>query len=48
LVASATGIPDGNATSLQAFTGIPKVLVLQAKEAGIAATFSPYNFGGTQ
>jgi hypothetical protein len=48
LVASATGIPDGNATSLQAFTGIPsKVLVLQAKEAGIAATFSPYNFGGT-
>jgi hypothetical protein len=37
------------ATSLQAFTGIPsKVLVLQAKEAGIAATFSPYNFGGTQ
>jgi hypothetical protein len=21
--------------------------VLQAKEAGIAATFSPYNFGGT-
>jgi hypothetical protein len=48
VVASATGIPDGNATSLQPFAGLPgKVLVLSAKEAGIAATFSPYNFGGT-
>jgi hypothetical protein len=48
LTASATGIPDGNATALQPFTGIPsKVLVLSAKEAGIAATFSPYNFGGS-
>lgn len=45
---SATGIPDGNATSLQSFTGLPsKVLTLTAKEAGIAATFSPYNFGGS-
>lgn len=45
---SATGIPDGNATALQAFTGAPaKLLTLSAKEAGIAATFSPYNFGGS-
>lgn len=45
---SATGIPDGNATALQAFTGVPeKLLTLSAKEAGIAATFSPYNFGGS-
>lgn len=45
---SATGIPDGNATALQPFAGIPsKVLVLSAKEVGIAATFSPYNFGGS-
>tara|TARA_R110000782_G_scaffold177149_4_gene268104 strand:+ start:1331 stop:2743 length:1413 start_codon:yes stop_codon:yes gene_type:complete len=44
----ATGIPDGNATSLQSFVGVPsKVLVLLAKEAGIAATFSNYNFGGS-
>jgi len=44
---SATGIPDGNATAMQPFTGAPvKLLVLSAKEAGIAATFSPYNFGG--
>ena len=48
VVASATGIPDGNATALQPFTGIPsKVLTLLAKEAGIAATYSPYNFGGS-
>ena len=48
VVASATGIPDGNATALQPFSGIPgKVLVLLAKEAGIAATFNPYNFGGS-
>jgi hypothetical protein len=48
VVASATGIPDGNSTTLQPFAGVPaKVLVLQAKEAGIAATFNPYNFGGT-
>jgi hypothetical protein len=48
VVASATGIPDGNATALQPFTGLPaKVLTLLAKEAGIAATFSPYNFGGS-
>lgn len=45
---AATGIPDGNATALQPFTGLPsKVLVLSAKEVGIAATFSPYNFGGS-
>lgn len=45
---SANGIPDGNATALQAFTGAPaKLLTLSAKEAGIAATFSPYNFGGS-
>lgn len=48
VVASATGIPDGNATSLQPFAGLPaKVLTLLAKEAGIAATYSPYNFGGS-
>jgi len=48
VMTSATGIPDGNATSLQPFSGIPaKVLVLLAKEAGIAATYSPYNFGGS-
>lgn len=47
-VLSASGIPDGNATSLQPFTGAPaKLLTLSAKEAGIAATYSPYNFGGT-
>jgi len=45
---SATGIPDGNATALQPFTGVPaKLLTLTAKEVGIAATYSPYNFGGT-
>lgn len=45
---SASGIPDGNATSLQAFAGAPaKLLTLKAKEAGIAATYSPYNFGGS-
>ncbi len=45
---SATGTPDGNSTSLQTFPGIPsKVLVLTAKESGIAATFNPYNFGGS-
>ena len=45
---SATGIPDGNATALQPFAGVPeKLLTLSAKEAGIAATFSPYNFGGS-
>lgn len=48
ITTSASGIPDGNATSLQAFTTVPsKVLTLTAKEAGIAATYSPYNFGGT-
>lgn len=45
---AATGIPDGNATALQPFAGLPaKVLVLSAKEVGIAATYSPYNFGGS-
>lgn len=45
---SASGIPDGNATALQPFTGTPsKLLTLSAKEVGIAATFSPYNFGGS-
>jgi hypothetical protein len=45
---SATGIPDGNATALQPFAGVPeKLLTLSAKEVGIAATFSPYNFGGS-
>ena len=48
VMTSATGIPDGNATALQPFAGIPgKVLVLLAKEAGIAATYSGYNFGGS-
>lgn len=45
---AATGIPDGNATALQPFPGVPaKLLTLSAKEVGIAATFSPYNFGGS-
>jgi hypothetical protein len=45
---SATGIPDGNATSQQPFPGLPiKVLTLDAKEVGIAATYSNYNFAGT-
>jgi len=50
---SATGIPDGNAanSSLQPFVAVPalpsRVLVLSAKEVGIAATFSSYNFGGS-
>lgn len=48
VVASATGIPDGNATAMQPFAGVPaKLLTLKVKEAGIAATFSPYNFGGS-
>lgn len=48
VVATATGVPDGNATALQPFTGLPaKVLVLAAKEVGIAATYSNYNFGGS-
>jgi len=48
LTASATGIPDGVVGVYQPFTGIPsKVLVLSAKEAGIAATFSPYKFSGS-
>lgn len=48
VTASATGIPDGNATALQPFAGVPaKLLTLSAKEVGIAATFSPYNFGGS-
>jgi hypothetical protein len=51
VVAPATGIPDGNATAMQPYNASPplpsKVLVLQAKEAGIAATFSNYNFGGS-
>lgn len=47
VTASATGVPDGNASSQQPFTGLPaKVLVLAAKEVGIAATYSNYNFGG--
>ena len=47
VTASATGVPDGNATSQQAWPGLPtKVLVLSAKEVGIAATYSNYNFGG--
>lgn len=45
---SATGIPDGSATALQPFPGLPaKVLSLSAKEVGIAATYSNYNFGGS-
>tara|TARA_R110000782_G_scaffold74150_2_gene148282 strand:+ start:76 stop:1533 length:1458 start_codon:yes stop_codon:yes gene_type:complete len=48
---AATGLPDGNATSLQPFnaaTPLPtKLLTLSAKEVGIAATFSNYNFGGS-
>lgn len=48
---SATGIPDGNTTSLQAFVAVPalpaKLLTLSAKEVGIAATYSNYNFGGS-
>lgn len=45
---SATGIPDGVVGAYQAFSGIPaKVLTLSAKEVGIAATFSPYKFGGS-
>lgn len=48
---SATGIPDGNATSLQAFVASPtlpaKLITLAAKEVGIAATYSNYNFGGS-
>ena len=48
---SATGIPDGNPTSLQAFTASPalpaKLITLSAKEVGIAATYSNYNFGGS-
>ena len=47
---SATGIPDGNATALQPFLASPslpaKLLTLSAKEVGIAATYSNYNFGG--
>lgn len=46
--ATATGIPDGVVGAYQAFTGVPaKVLVLSAKEVGIAATFSNYKFGGS-
>jgi hypothetical protein len=46
---SATGVPDGNASSLQAFPGAPsKVLTLRAKESGIAATSNNYNFGGSK
>lgn len=42
-----SAIPDGNATSLQTFPGVPaKLLMLTAKETGIAATYSNYNFGG--
>jgi hypothetical protein len=45
---SATGTPDGNATALQVFPGVPaKLLTLTAKEAGIAATSNNYNFGGS-
>lgn len=46
--ATATGIPDGIVGKYQAFAGAPsKVLVLTAKEVGIAATFSAYKFGGS-
>jgi hypothetical protein len=46
--ATASGIPDGVVGAYQTFAGIPsKVLVLSAKEVGIAATFSPYKFGGS-
>lgn len=48
---TATGIPDGNATALQPFNASPalpsKLLTLAAKEVGIAATYSNYNFGGS-
>lgn len=48
VTASATGIPDGVVGAYQPFAGIPaKVLTLSAKEVGIAATFSPYKFGGS-
>lgn len=47
-VATATGIPDGVVGAYQAFSGVPaKVLIISAKEVGIAATFSPYKFGGS-
>lgn len=46
--ATATGIPDGVVGAFQTFAGVPaKVLMLSAKEVGIAATFSPYKFGGS-
>jgi hypothetical protein len=45
---TATGVPDGNATALQPFGGVPaKLITLTAKEAGIAATSNNYNFGGS-
>jgi hypothetical protein len=48
---TALGLPDGNASSLQTFVASPvlpaKVLTLSAKEVGIAATYSNYNFGGS-
>jgi hypothetical protein len=44
----AGAVPDGNTTSLQAFPDAPaKLLVLKAKESGIAATANNYNFGGS-
>lgn len=46
--ATASGIPDGVVGAYQPFAGVPaKVLILSAKEVGIAATFSPYKFGGS-
>ena len=48
VTAAAGGIPDGVVGAYQPFTGIPsKVLVLSAKEVGIAATFSDYKFSGS-
>ena len=47
VTAAATGVPDGNASSQQAWPGLPaKLITLSAKEVGIAATYSNYNFGG--
>ena len=41
-------VPDGVPGTFQPFPGVPaKVLILAAKEIGIAATYSDYRFGGT-
>ena len=44
----ASNIPDGQNGTFQTFPGMPaKILALKAREAGIAATFSTYNLGGS-